>query len=522
MAQETLKITITADNQQAVKNIQETVTATTKLGTAFKTLPSTSNQATNALSNLSRVAQDAPYGFIGIANNLNPLLESFQRLSKDAGGAGGALKQMAQGLMGPAGIGLALGAVSSILVAFGPKIGDFILQTTEAEKTQTKLSDAIAKGTGEALAEGERLTILSEIVQDVTKSTKDREEALNQIKSAYKGNLELQKIDINDGAALTLVLDNITGALKRKAMAQAFAGLIAEEEAKKARLQLSSLKEMRDDVSGVTAAYEFLKASLKNAGGLMGIVDYNTQITNKALTQNSDAIKDIDTNLAVLDTQYRNVIGDQIKFKDSSQLATNALKTQRAEAVGLSQDIKEMIYQYEHSVRPTRAQRRTATPLLRTFIDAPAAKQNVTDKNPAFYDAYLAQQTIKSKDALKAYNQQLQLAGTITDTITPAFEAMFQAMANGENIGKALEESFKQIIMQLTAMIIKALIFKAVMTALGIPSVGGGGGGMFTNFSPFGASNNGGGFVLRGQDLLLATNRAQKASNLKGQNISLA
>ena len=32
----------------------------------------------------------------------------------------------------------------------------------------------------------------------------------------------------------------------------------------------------------------------------------------------------------------------------------------------------------------------------------------------------------------------------------------------------------------------------------------------------------GGTFVLRGQDLLLATNRAQKASNLKGQNISLA
>lgn len=33
---------------------------------------------------------------------------------------------------------------------------------------------------------------------------------------------------------------------------------------------------------------------------------------------------------------------------------------------------------------------------------------------------------------------------------------------------------------------------------------------------------SGGTFVLRGQDLLLATNRAQKASNLKGQNISLA
>ena len=32
----------------------------------------------------------------------------------------------------------------------------------------------------------------------------------------------------------------------------------------------------------------------------------------------------------------------------------------------------------------------------------------------------------------------------------------------------------------------------------------------------------GGTFMLRGQDLLLSVNRAQKASNLKGQNISLA
>jgi len=140
MAQETLKITITADNQQAVKNIQETVTATTKLGAAFKTLPSTSGQATNALTNLSRVAQDAPYGFIGIANNLNPLLESFQRLSKEAGGTGGALKAMASGLMGPAGIGLALGAVSSIIVAFGPKIADFISGTNEAAKAEEKFA----------------------------------------------------------------------------------------------------------------------------------------------------------------------------------------------------------------------------------------------------------------------------------------------------------------------------------------------------------------------------------------------
>ena len=126
MAQETLKITITADNKQAVQNIQETVTATTQLGTAFKKVVPASNQVNQALVNVSRVAQDAPYGFIGIANNLNPLLESFQRLKETSGSTGSALKQMAQGLMGPAGIGLALGVVSSVIVAFGDDISNFI------------------------------------------------------------------------------------------------------------------------------------------------------------------------------------------------------------------------------------------------------------------------------------------------------------------------------------------------------------------------------------------------------------
>ena len=69
MAQETLKITITADNKQAVQNIQETVVATTQMGAAFRNVTPATNQATQALVNVSRVAQDAPYGFLGIANN---------------------------------------------------------------------------------------------------------------------------------------------------------------------------------------------------------------------------------------------------------------------------------------------------------------------------------------------------------------------------------------------------------------------------------------------------------------------
>jgi hypothetical protein len=227
MANETLKITITADNKEAVNNIQQTITATNNLGNAFRSIPNSGNQAALALNNLSRIAQDAPYGFIGISNNINPMLESFQRLKETTGSTTGALQSMVSSLAGPAGVGLAVGALTSIIVAFGPKISQYIGQVSEADMAQRKMSDAIAKATGSAEAEADKLTILSEIVGNTTISTKERERALAQLQNTYKGNIELQKLDINDGTRLKTVLNDITEALKRKALSQEFATLIS-------------------------------------------------------------------------------------------------------------------------------------------------------------------------------------------------------------------------------------------------------------------------------------------------------
>jgi hypothetical protein len=73
------------------------------------------NQAAQSLQNLSRIAQDAPFGFIGIANNINPLVESFGRLKAETGSTGGALKALVSGLSGPAGLGLAFGVVTAAI-----------------------------------------------------------------------------------------------------------------------------------------------------------------------------------------------------------------------------------------------------------------------------------------------------------------------------------------------------------------------------------------------------------------------
>ena len=183
MAQETLKITITADNKQAVQNIQETVVATTQMGNAFRRVVPASNQVNQALVNVSRVAQDAPYGFIGIANNLNPLLESFQRLKETTGTAGSALKEMAKGLMGPAGIGLALGVVSSLIVAFGPKIAKFINGTTEASEAQDKFKESLDKARASASESGIKLLAYIRVAEDATNTDARRKEALDAVRS---------------------------------------------------------------------------------------------------------------------------------------------------------------------------------------------------------------------------------------------------------------------------------------------------------------------------------------------------
>jgi hypothetical protein len=146
--------------------------------------------------------------------------------------------------------------------------------------------------------------------------------------------------------------------------------------------------------------------------------------------------------------------------------------------------------------------------------------------------------------------------------------SVFQALEQGESPLEAIGQMFLNIAKSIAAAIIQATIFQAILTAFpelraifaasgALQSAFGGrklaaGGvtngasiamigeagpeavlplsklsGMLNTTFSAGAMSGGGGvgggsFVLRGQDLLLSVNRAQKASNLKGQNISLA
>ena len=110
---------------------------------------------------------------------------------------------------------------------------------------------------------------------------------------------------------------------------------------------------------------------------------------------------------------------------------------------------------------------------------------------------------------------QQEQAAVITNTLAPAFDTLFQTMANGGDIGESLLNSFKQIAVQLTSMVIKALIFKAILSALkmsnpltaGAEAAGNIAGGISGGLSIIG--------LLRGQDMQLMLDRTNTGKSYR-------
>ena len=561
MAQETLKITITADNKQAVQNIQQTVTATTQLGTAFKKVVPASNQVNQALVNVSRVAQDAPYGFIGIANNLNPLLESFQSLQKTTGSASSALKEMAKGLMGPAGIGLALGVVSSLIVAFGPKIAKFINGVDAAKESEDKFAESLNKARASASESGIKLQAYINIAEDASIADDKRANALNFVID------ELGKVNKAYAATITTTdqaraaVDLYTQALIAQAITSRYVDEIADKT-----IRLADVNKQ-----AIAAAVEYNKTIERSKTMTNGFVDASvTQAATINASKNAyvgAANEAVSLNNSLQDL-YQS-LNDVLKGA-----AVNPFNTVTNGAKELDKTIINVNKNYKEFKKLTPEQVGTFIPQERNALPTPLAPQTPLTKGPS--QAILEAQAIASAATEQAkFNYLLNEAEVTSRFLAEGLGNVFQSLQNGENIGESVLNVFKDMVFQLAQMVVQALIFKGIMTALGMGGAAGttngltggllGGLGKLLGFTPMaeggivskptfamvgeggeseavmplskldtmlgnafssgtksGNSITGGQFVLRGQDLLLAVNRSQKASNIKGQSISLA
>jgi len=219
------------DTSDLDKQITSTKNKLTDLKESVKTTGSSFSAMTpkvanggNALMQFSRIAQDAPYGIIGIGNNLTATAEAFSYLKNQTGSTGGALKALASSLMGSGGILLGISLVTTAFTLFtqsGLSISDVVGKITgDFDALGNSFKTVTEEAKKSAAEQISSLKGLIAIAQDENQSKTRRLEIIDQIQKQYPnyfGNLSTEKIMYGN---LTGVVNELTQALVNKAIAE--------------------------------------------------------------------------------------------------------------------------------------------------------------------------------------------------------------------------------------------------------------------------------------------------------------
>ena len=210
-----------------------------------KLTKSTANGA-SAMTAFSRTVQDAPFGIMGVSNNITNLTEQFGYLKNKTGSAKGALGAMIKDLKGFGGITLLISLATSALLVFGDKIfktkNKAKILREEQEKLTQSLDDYVngldsvsrANIKGEKSAQKELITLglLKTQIEDTTLSTNKRKGAIEALRKKYPDylkNMSDEKI-LNGGLSTTY--DTLTTSILKRAKATAATNMIVKNSGK--------------------------------------------------------------------------------------------------------------------------------------------------------------------------------------------------------------------------------------------------------------------------------------------------
>lgn len=322
--------------KDAKASLNSLKTAVKDTGQTFaSTAPKVAN-AGNTLTQFSRIAQDAPFGIIGIGNNITATAEAFSSLKAQTGSTGGALKALGSSLAGTGGILLGVSLLTTgltLLAQSGLSVGDVIDKITgnfDAFGAElNKISVDAAKNSGQEIA---GLKALISVAQDDVNSRKDRLIAVEELQSKYPGyfgNLTKEQILTGD---LTAVTRELSKAIIARAEASAIADKIGELAAKKLDLQIQKEKELVDLQKAQTNVKQ-ANENLKIANNIAGAGQRAAGAAG-ALALSVSRVKDLNEQILVIQTQQDKLAGklnqkteDSIKLLDKKDKVTKTFAT---------------------------------------------------------------------------------------------------------------------------------------------------------------------------------------------------
>lgn len=531
--------------------------AITQLNSKMVGVSKPTDNATQSLVNFSRIAQDAPYGIIGIANNLNPMLESFQQLAKTEGGTKKALNAMIDGLAGPAGIGVALGLVSSLAVVFQKQITEAFEgpagKLKDLREELKKLNDEIYKMAGSAQASQ---TLGTELVGRITNENLDitqRENALRKFKDLYSQNKAIKDLEIKDlksynaqylqslnnkAAVQQLEVSKEQNYIDALSAANSKYKKLVEERDDKKKKTLATTKQLEAGTttkmlrSAIDAEYvvplKEAQVDIANAkASLSRTLDITTLFDNSESEKKTKSKKAPIVNYA---KQTLDELNDYVKkLKDRVKEAEFVLKNESFKLFelpserGAKEDKRKNYFEKQ------------AKELLEQSDKGGFGKymQGIFKKDKSAIDSDEAEKK-RIDDLKKSY---INFADTISGSVTNSLMGMYDAMQSGQKPLEAIGDMFANIGKQIAAAVIQALIFQALLEAF--PALKGAFAAAGALSNAFGAArnlaptnlgqskpttfnvgnmtnsvNSNGQFVLRGQDLVLAMQRSNSSLNI--------
>jgi hypothetical protein len=455
--------------------------------------------ASQSLINFSRIAQDAPYGIMGIANNLNPMIESFQRLAATEGGTKKALGAMLSGLAGPAGIGVAIGVVSSLAVTFSKEISNFFKgPTDELKKFRDELAKVAAdinKIIGAEQTKRTKGIFLAEIIAGGP--PEQQQEALNNLKKLYSESADIKDAKLGEDKKYYENLVNLA-AIQNSA--------VANEKNYTEQLNLLYEKQIVNDKNRNA---ELKKVTGTKVDAFLRVFTVDEQIAdiNKYYNKLGDAYKkDINTLERLTKVELNkitltpsidntskgkvvNTLGDFAKAEKvelQEILDYRKAFADKMKAIGLTPIIEDTL---SEKIAKDKERAEGIAKLLAPIkerMDSPtglggrlavdASKRAIEYKN----DDEEKKRKIKDiKETQKAYED---FANSIANNVTGAIMGMWDALQSGESVLDALGNMLGRLAEQLVAAALQAAIFAGIMSLITGGVAGGAGGLSFAGY----------------------------------------
>ena len=306
------------DNTKSIQNLRNQTKnlANTTSGSVTPAMQNLSKatgaNAIPALQEFSRVIQDAPFGIVGVGNNITQLVSQFGYLSKSTGGAKNALKAMVGSLAGPGGVLFGISTLVTLLTVYGDEIKGFISGTDGA-------TDA-----------------LSDEAKELEKVTKELNGYYEAIKQATEGTAEYNGL-INSATAIDNKLEkalsntNLTEQERQELIRKRIEVLNLEAKAQKQKTKLL------DQENGKTKKFiESLQKSLDNRIKLREEIEQGNKTYGKESQQyknNEAQIKKLQSEISrqskVVQENYKEygiLINEVSKANDEFDNMSNKMK----------------------------------------------------------------------------------------------------------------------------------------------------------------------------------------------------